>query len=111
MYASTDPFFMLMLMEILGKDYVVWDKGCTIRFKKPAKKTIYADFKITPEMINEVKQSVATDGRFTFTWTIQYKDEDGVVYSEFDKLMYVATKDHYKTRLKEKSEEKSQSRA
>lgn len=103
MYASTDPFFMLMLMQVLGKNYVVWDKGCTIRFKKPAKKTIYADFKITPEMLADVKQKVAADGRYTFTWTIQYKDRDGVVYSEFDKLMYVATKEHYKARLKEKA--------
>ena len=86
-------------MEILGKDYVVWDKGCTIRFKKPAKKTIYAEFKITPEMLAEVRAKVAAEGRTNFTWTIQYKDKNDVVYAEFDKLMYVATKEHYKTRV------------
>lgn len=102
MYASTDPFFMLMLMRILGKDYVVWDKGCTIRFKKPAKKTIYADFIITPEMLAEVKQKVANEGKTTFTWMIQYKDKQGVVYAEFDKVLYVATKEVYKARMARK---------
>jgi acyl-coenzyme A thioesterase PaaI-like protein len=98
MYASTDPFYMLMLMRILGTDYVVWDKGCTIRFKKPAKKTIYAKFLITPEMLKEVKDKVAAEGKTTFTWSIAYKDKDGVVYSEFDKVLYVATKEAYKAR-------------
>lgn len=107
MYASTDPFFMLMLMEILGKKYVVWDKGCTIRFKKPAKKPIFADFKITPEMLKEVTDKVAAEGRTTFTWTIQYKDKEDVVYAEFDKVLYVATKEFYKEKLKLNSAAKS----
>jgi hypothetical protein len=98
MYASTDPFYMLMLMQVLGTKYVVWDKGCTIRFKKPAKKTLFAEFKITDEMLQSVLEIVARDGRTNFTWTVQYKDQDGVVYAEFDKLMYVATKEYYKNR-------------
>lgn len=98
MYASTDPFFMIMLLRILGEEFVVWDKGCTIRFKKPAKETIYARFEITPEMLAKVKDDVARDGKTVFTWTVQYKDEAGVVYSEFEKLMYVAKKDVYKAR-------------
>lgn len=102
MYASTDPFYMLMLMEILGTDYVVWDKGCTIRFKKPAKAPIYADFHITPDMLESVRTAVAKDGRTTFTWMIQYRDREGTVYAEFDKVLYVATKRAYKERLKER---------
>src|SRR5262245_57623528 len=47
MYGSTDPFYMLMLIYILGKDYVVWDKGCTIRFLRPCKETVFAEFLIT----------------------------------------------------------------
>ena len=34
-YSSVDPYFMLMLMEILGKDYVVWDKGASMKFVRP----------------------------------------------------------------------------
>ena len=95
MYASTDPMFMLMLMKILGKDYVVWDKGCAIRFKRPAKTTIYCHFVITDQMLDEVLSKVANDRETTVTWTVQYKDSDGTVYSEFDKVLYVSTKQHY----------------
>lgn len=100
MYASTDPFYMLMLMEILGKDYVVWDKGCTIRFKRPAKKTIEAEFLITPQMLDDLKSSVAKNGETTVTWTIAYKDAEGLTYAEFDKVLYVASKSVYEEKLR-----------
>lgn len=103
MYASTDPMYMLMLMELLGKNYIVWDKGCTIRFKKPAKKPIYANFEITPEMLRDVKDNVAANGEYTFTWQIFYKDKEGSIYAEFDKVMYAATKEFYKQKLKAKA--------
>jgi acyl-coenzyme A thioesterase PaaI-like protein len=44
-YASIDPIYMLMLMHILGSEYIVWDKAAKIRFKKPGKETLYVDFK------------------------------------------------------------------
>jgi hypothetical protein len=37
LYSMADPFYMLMLIENLGSDYIVWDKSATIRFKKPGK--------------------------------------------------------------------------
>jgi acyl-coenzyme A thioesterase PaaI-like protein len=102
MYASTDPFFMLMLMQILGPNYVVWDKVCTLRFKRPAKEAIYAQFRITPEMLNDVYENVENHGQYSFTWTITFKDKTGVIYSEFDKVLYVAKKDVYKAKLEAK---------
>ena len=27
LYSMTDPFFMLMIMENLGRDFIVWDKA------------------------------------------------------------------------------------
>ena len=102
MYASTDPFYMLMLREILGKGFVVWDKGCSFRFKRPAKETIYADFKITPEMMNDVRTQVAAKGEYTFVWPLKYQGKDGTVYVEFEKMLYVATKVFYDEKMKQR---------
>lgn len=98
LYASTDPFYMLMLRELLGRDFIVWDKGCTLRFKRPVTGTVRAEFQITPEMLAEVKRGVAARGEHEVTWSVRYEDERGVVYAEFDKVLYVATKDHYKAK-------------
>lgn len=100
MYASTDPFYMIMLMQILGENYVVWDKGCSFRFKRPAKETIYAKFKITPEMLKTVMEQVEAQGEHTFTWPLEYKNEKGDVFVEFEKMLYVAKKEVYDEKLR-----------
>lgn len=35
LYSMVDPFFVLMLMENLGPDYIVWDKAANIEFVSP----------------------------------------------------------------------------
>ena len=40
LYSMCDPFYMFILMENLGKGYIVWDKAATIRFKKPGLTTV-----------------------------------------------------------------------
>ncbi|MET0286009.1 MAG: DUF4442 domain-containing protein [Polyangiales bacterium] len=104
LYASTDPFYMLMLMQLLGKDYVIWDKGCTIRFKRPATSTVSAEFEITPAMLADVKSAVAERGESEFTWSVQYRDRAGSVYAQFDKVLYVATKGFYRQKQAARSE-------
>lgn len=42
----TDPFFMLMLMNLLGRDYIVWDKAASIDFVSPGKGPVYAEFRV-----------------------------------------------------------------
>ncbi|MEO6590564.1 MAG: DUF4442 domain-containing protein [Pyrinomonadaceae bacterium] len=41
MYAGIDPIYMIMLIKNLSKDYIVWDKAGTIRFKRPGKATLF----------------------------------------------------------------------
>jgi acyl-coenzyme A thioesterase PaaI-like protein len=103
MFAATDPMFMLMLQRLLGKAYVVWDKGCHVRFKRPATRTLYADFRITPPMLAEVLEAVAARGEADFTWTIRLEDEAGVVHAEFDRTLYVADKAFYKKKQSARS--------
>jgi len=39
-----DPFHMLMPLANLGRDCIVWDKVASIRFRKPGKGTVSAQF-------------------------------------------------------------------
>lgn len=105
LYASTDPFYMFLLMQLLGKSYVVWDKGCTIRFKRPAQETLVADFHVTPEMLKEAHQTADAQGEHTFTWKLEYRGEkSGILYAEFDKVLYVATKPFYEEKLRKRAQ-------
>src|SRR5690348_6576989 len=55
LYSMCDPFLMLMLIQILGKDYIVWDKAATIRFRKPGKGLVKATFEIPAQRVAEIK--------------------------------------------------------
>ena len=44
LYSMCDPFFLFQVLMVLGDDYVVWDKSATIRFMKPGKGTVRAQF-------------------------------------------------------------------
>ena len=67
-YGAVDPIYMLMLMRILGPDYIVWDKAAKIRFKKPGKGTLYAEFKLLAEEIDEIERALAISyDMFTMT--------------------------------------------
>ena len=103
MYSAIDPFYMLMLMRILGREYVVWDKACTIRFKRPARETLFADFHIDDRMLTEVRETVERDGEGTFTWPVALHASTGTVYAEFDKVLYVARKDFYEAKLRRRA--------
>ena len=45
-YGAVDPMYMIMLIKLLGSDYIVWDKAASIRFRKPGRTTLFATFKI-----------------------------------------------------------------
>ena len=44
-----DPFFMLILLEHMGREYIVWDKAAAIQFLKPGRGTVMATFHISPD--------------------------------------------------------------
>ena len=49
-YSSIDPYFMLLFMDVLGKEYVVWDKAASMKFIKPITGTVKCRFLITDEL-------------------------------------------------------------
>jgi len=92
LYSMTDPFFMLMLLENLGPDYLVWDKAATIRFKKPGRGTVRAEFRLSREQVDEIKRAAAANGKTEPTFVVQVKDEAGDVVAEVEKVLWVRRK-------------------
>lgn len=93
LYAMTDPFYMVMLIQNLGRDYIVWDKAATIRFLKPGVRTVRAEFRLPPERVAEIRAAADREYKVEPTFTVQIIDTEGVVVAEVDKLLYVRRKD------------------
>ncbi len=98
-YSSIDPYFMLLFMEVLGKNYVVWDKGASMKFIRPILNKVKCQFLITDELVETVKQKVVEQGEYIFELPLKYEDEEGKVYATFTKTVYVASKEFYKKKL------------
>lgn len=92
LYSMTDPFYMLMLMHNLGKDYIVWDKAATIRFRKPGKGPVRAQFRLTEAQIEEVRARLEQEDKIEPTFVVEVRDEAGEVVAEVEKLLYIRRK-------------------
>ena len=93
LYAMTDPFFMLILMENLGPDYIVWDKAATIRFKRPGKGKVHAHFHIPKSEIDKIREDAQTYQKVEPVFTVNIKDHENNIIAEVEKTLYVRRKD------------------
>ena len=96
LYAMTDPFYMLMLMENLGRDYLVWDKAATIRFKKPGQGRVRARFTLTHGQIAGIRKQADENYKAEPVFTVEVRNEAGEVVAEVEKVLYVRRKDRPK---------------
>lgn len=93
LFAMTDAFYMLMLMANLGREYIVWDKAATIRYKKPGKGTVRAEFRLSDSQIENVREQLKTLPKYEPVFSVAVKDEAGVVIAEVEKLLHVRKKE------------------
>jgi hypothetical protein len=84
---------MLMLMANLGRDYIVWDKAATIRFRKPGRGRVCARFVLTEDRLDEIRRAADAQDKVEPVFTVQVLDDADEVVAEVEKLLYVRRKD------------------
>ncbi len=91
-YAMTDPFYMALLVIHLGPDFIVWDKGAKIDFKKPGRTKLFADFDVDQKLLDEVRLRAKMNGKHIFELPVEVKDASGVIVASVQKTLYVRYK-------------------
>lgn len=92
MYGAIDPVYMIMLIKILGGDYVVWDKAATIRFKRPGRETLYAEFRIEADEIEAIKDELTRSKSTERIYRVSLVDRNGKIHAEVEKTLYISQK-------------------
>src|SRR6202140_4297885 len=92
LFAMTDAFYMLMLMANLGGDYIVWDKAASIRYRKPGKGTVHAEFRLTDVQLDDIREKLKTLPKYEPVFSVEIKDEQGIVIAEIEKVLHVRKK-------------------
>ncbi len=60
LFAITDAFYMLMVMANLGREYIVWDKAASIRYRTPGKGTVRVEFRLTDAQLDDIREKLKT---------------------------------------------------
>jgi hypothetical protein len=89
LYASVDPFYMIMLIRNLGPGYVVWDKSASIRFRKPGRSALFARFLLPESETDEIMRLLETEPAIDRVYRIELKDAQGTVHVEVEKTIYI----------------------
>lgn len=89
LFSMTDPFYMVMLVKVLGSDYIVWDQQSTIAFRKPGTGTVSAHFLLTAARIETIKTQTADGSTYTPVFDIDIVNESEEVVAQVQKQLYI----------------------
>ena len=92
LYAMAEPHLMLMLLQLLGKDYVVWDKSAGIEFVAPGRGTVRSVIKITDQELQAIRANTADGDSYLPEFNLQIVDEDDRIVARLNKTVYVRKK-------------------
>jgi acyl-coenzyme A thioesterase PaaI-like protein len=92
LFAMTDPFYMLLLIETLGPGYIVWDKAATIRYRRPGRGTVRAQFRLTQQRVDQIRAELETAAKVEPVFTVQVLDSAGELVAEVEKVVHVRKK-------------------
>ena len=92
LFSMTDPFWMLLVMNALGRDYIVWDRAGEIRFLKPGRGTVRARFVLDTARLEEIRAATADGEKYRPWFETDIHDDDGVVVASVRKQLHVRRK-------------------
>lgn len=91
-FSMTDPFYMLMLINILGKGYLVWDRSSRIEFLKPGKMELCAKFKVSDQRLEEILSKTKDGTPYFAEFDVDVIDTTGESIAKVNKTVYIRRK-------------------
>jgi acyl-coenzyme A thioesterase PaaI-like protein len=92
LFAMADPLHVVMLMNILGRDYVVWDKDARIEFLKPGRGKLRARGVIDDEVLDGIRSTAETGTACYPRFVVDIVDEEEQVVARIHKTLYIRRK-------------------
>ena len=89
LFAMTDPFFRLMVVHNLDRDYLVWDKETSIDFVSPGRGRVRAQLRLTERDLEQILARTAEGDKHLHLFRADVTDEEGLVVARVEKIVYV----------------------
>lgn len=89
LYAMVDPHVMLLLMQRLGPEYVVWDRKAEIDFLKPGRGTVRCHVTVPGEVEDEIRRRTADGEPYRPVFELEIVDEERDMVAAVRKEIHV----------------------
>jgi acyl-coenzyme A thioesterase PaaI-like protein len=89
LYAMTDPFFMLMVVHNLEREYIVWDKEASIDFIAAGRGRVRARMRLTELDLEQIRARTADGDKHLHLFRTEVTDDEGLVVARVEKIVYV----------------------
>lgn len=92
MSAMTDPYFFMLVMHQLGRDYVVWDTRGEIEFVKPGRGVLTAEFSVSRAKAEELRRRARGGAKVLEWFECEITDREGDTVARVRREVYVREK-------------------
>jgi acyl-coenzyme A thioesterase PaaI-like protein len=92
MQAMTDPYFFMLVMHQLGRDYVVWDTRGEIEFLKPGRGVLTAQFDVPAHRVDDIRARAEGGAKVLEWFETEITDRSGDVVARVRREVYVREK-------------------
>lgn len=92
LYSMVDPHLMLMLIQLLGRDYIVWDKSATIDFVRPGRGRVFSRLIIAEQDTATICKQLESENKVLPEFNIAVLDENNKAVAKVKKILYVRRK-------------------
>ena len=99
LYSMVDPHLMLLLIQLLGKEYLVWDKAANIEFVKAGKGKVTSVIKISDKDLALIKSNTDSGEKYFPEFLVEIKDKDDNLVARVNKTIYVRKKQADRQRI------------
>ena len=92
LFAMTDPFWMVLALNCLGDEFIVWDKAAEIEFVAPGKDDVFAEFHIDESLLDEIRSATAGGEKYLRWCETNVATAQGEIIARVRKQLYVRRK-------------------
>jgi acyl-coenzyme A thioesterase PaaI-like protein len=92
LYAMTDAFYMLMLIHILGRGYVVSHAGGSIDYLAPATGKVSARFILDEATVADIRANTESGDKYLPKLPVEVKNAAGEIVARVTHTLYVRRK-------------------
>lgn len=92
LFAMCDPFPMINLLQLVGRDHFVWDKAAEIEFMAPGRDDVFAAIDVNDAILDTIRAATANGDKYLHWFDIDVRSSAGELIAKVRKQVYFRRK-------------------